>query len=143
MTPQEVQSVIGKVHEAFLGWCRIPLAERAGPMRKAAEILRTNAPEYARLMAQEMGKPVRDGVAEAQKCALGCDYYAENAARPPAREPIGPEARNGFITFQPLGVVLAIMPWNFPFWQVFRFAAPGFAGTSSFNDRVHRRRRCI
>src|SRR6202043_470732 len=77
-----------------------------------------------RLMAQEMGKPIRDGIAEVQKCALACDFYADNAARFLAREGVPTEARKSFITFNPLGVVLAVMPWNFPFWQVFRFAAP-------------------
>ena len=88
-------------------------------------MLRSNAAEYARLMAEEMGKPVRDGVAEVQKCAVGCDYYAENAERFLAPEMVKTEARKSFVIFQPLGVVLAVMPWNFPFWQVFRFAAPG------------------
>jgi hypothetical protein len=72
-----------------------------------------------------MGKPLRDGVAEAQKCAFACDFYADNAARFLAREPVATEARASFVTFNPIGVVLAVMPWNFPFWQVFRFAAPG------------------
>src|SRR3981081_260390 len=85
-------------------------------MRKAAEMLRNNAQTYARPMAQEMGKPVCDGVAEVQKCALGCDFYADKAPRFLARE--------SFVTFNPIGVVLAVMPWNYPFWQVFRFAAP-------------------
>jgi succinate-semialdehyde dehydrogenase/glutarate-semialdehyde dehydrogenase len=77
------------------------------------------------MMAEEMGKPIGDGMAEAQKCAAGCDYYAENAERFLAPEPVQTEARKSFIAFNPLGVVLAIMLWNFPFWQVFRFAAPG------------------
>jgi succinate-semialdehyde dehydrogenase / glutarate-semialdehyde dehydrogenase len=125
MTPAAINGVIARVHEAFTGWRRASLTERAGPMRRAAEILRANADDYARLMAREMGKPVRDGVAEVQKCALACDFYAENAARFLAREPVATEARHSFVAFNPLGVVLAIMPWNFPFWQVFRFAAPG------------------
>jgi succinate-semialdehyde dehydrogenase/glutarate-semialdehyde dehydrogenase len=124
-TPAAVNKIIDEVHEAFLAWRRQSFVDRAEPMRKAAEILRAEAQEFARLMAREMGKPVRDGVAEAQKCALACDFYAENAARFLAREPIATEARNSFVAFNPLGVVLAIMPWNFPFWQVFRFAAPG------------------
>jgi succinate-semialdehyde dehydrogenase / glutarate-semialdehyde dehydrogenase len=95
------------------------------PMRKAAEILRKEARDFAHLMAREMGKPVRDGVAEAQKCATACDYFAEHAAKFLAREVVKTEARSSFVTFNPLGVVLAVMPWNFPFWQVFRFAAPG------------------
>jgi succinate-semialdehyde dehydrogenase/glutarate-semialdehyde dehydrogenase len=121
----QVGAIIGDVHAAFLHWRRVTIAERAGPMHKAAEILRAEAGAFAGLMAREMGKPVREGVAEAQKCALVCDFYAENAARFLAREPIATEARASFVTFVPLGVVLAIMPWNFPFWQVFRFAAPG------------------
>ncbi len=93
-------------------------------MRKAAETLRKHAQNFGRLMAQEMGKPIRDGVAEVQKCALGCAFYADNAARFLAHEPVLTEARKSFIAFNPIGVVLAVMPWNFPFWQVFRFAAP-------------------
>lgn len=124
-TTEAATAIVRDVHEAFLRWRRVPIAERAGPMRNAAAILRAEAGELARLMAREMGKPVRDGAAEAQKCALVCDFYADNAARFLAREPIATEGRASFVTFVPLGVVLAIMPWNFPFWQVFRFAAPG------------------
>src|SRR5205823_11000594 len=75
-------------------------------------------------MAQEMGKPVRDGIAEAQKCALACEFYADNAEKFLAREPVKTEARESFVTFNPIGIVLAVMPWNFPFWQVIRAAAP-------------------
>ena len=89
-----------------------------------APILREKANEYAVLMAQEMGKPIRDGRAEAEKCAWACEYYAENAAAFLQPEVIPTDASKSFVTFQPLGVVLAVMPWNFPFWQVFRFAAP-------------------
>lgn len=124
MTPAAVQEIVGKAHEAFVDWRRTSFEHRAALMRKAAEILRGNAREYARLMAQEMGKPVRDGIAEAQKSASGCDFYAEHAERFLAREPVATEARKSFVAFNPLGVVLAVMPWNFPFWQVFRFAAP-------------------
>ena len=93
-------------------------------MRAAAQILRRKADEYARLMAEEMGKPYRQGVSEAQKCAHGCDFFAENASQFLARESVKTEAHKSFVAFRPLGVILAIMPWNFPFWQVFRFAAP-------------------
>jgi len=113
MAPASVKDIVSKTHEAFLGWRRSNFSDRAGLMRKAAEILRANAGEYARLMAQEMGKPVRDGVAEAQKCATGCDFYAENAERFLARESVTIEARKSFVTFNPLGVILAVMPWNF------------------------------
>ena len=122
--PREVQDVIGKVHDAYLAWRRTGFDQRARLMRKVAETLRKHAQNFSRLMAQEMGKPIRDGVAEVQKCALGCAFYADNAARFLAREPVLTEARKSFITFNPIGVVLAVMPWNFPFWQVFRFAAP-------------------
>jgi succinate-semialdehyde dehydrogenase/glutarate-semialdehyde dehydrogenase len=125
MAPAAVANIIAKAHEAFLGWRRSSFATRAQAMRKSAEILRSDAGHYGKLMAQEMGKPLRDGIAEAQKCASGCDFYAEHAARFLAPEPVATEARKCFVTFQPLGVVLAVMPWNFPFWQVFRFAAPG------------------
>src|SRR5208282_725488 len=125
MEPAAVNAIIRDVHAVFLRWRRVPFAERAGPMRKAAEILRAEAGDLARLMAREMGKPVRDGIAEAQKCALACEFYADNAARFLAREPVATEGRSSFVTFIPLGVVLAVMPWNFPLWQVFRFAAPG------------------
>ncbi len=125
MTGAIVSGIVDGVHATFLDWRHTSFEERAAPMRKAAEILRAEAGDYARLMAREMGKPVRDGVAEAQKCALACDFYAENASRFLAREPVETDARNSFVTFNPIGVVLAVMPWNFPFWQVFRFAAPG------------------
>lgn len=123
MSRATVDDIITQVHEAFLVWRRMPFDERAQPMRSAARILRDRAETYARLMAQEMGKPVRDGVAEAQKCAVACEYYAEHAAKFLAREPVQTEAQASFVTFNPLGVVLAVMPWNFPFWQVFRFAS--------------------
>jgi succinate-semialdehyde dehydrogenase/glutarate-semialdehyde dehydrogenase len=93
-------------------------------MKRAAHILRERAIEYAVLMAQEMGKPVKDGRAEVEKCAWACDYYAENAETFLRPEVIQTDANKSYVAFQPLGVVLAVMPWNFPFWQVFRFAAP-------------------
>src|SRR5262245_22255076 len=124
MTSGEVHHVITQAHEAFLEWRQTPFTERARLMQRAARILRDNANEYAVLMAQEMGKPVRDGRAEAEKCAWVCEYYAEHAEAFLQPEIIPTDASKSFVTFQPLGVVLAVMPWNFPFWQVFRFAAP-------------------
>jgi succinate-semialdehyde dehydrogenase/glutarate-semialdehyde dehydrogenase len=121
---ERVDAIIGAADTAFADWRHASCADRAVPMRKAAEILRKDAVDFAHLMAREMGKPVRDGVAEAQKCALVCEYFAENAARFLAPEIVRTEASRSFVTFNPLGVVLAVMPWNFPFWQVFRFAAP-------------------
>src|SRR2546425_863240 len=125
LSAEAVQGIIADTHQAYLRWRATSFRERATLMRNAAEVLRGNAREYAHLMAEEMGKPIRDGIAEAQKCAAGCDYYAENAERFLAPEPVQTQARKSFVAFNPLGVVLAVMPWNFPFWQVFRFAAPG------------------
>ena len=125
MTDDRLRDAISKAHNEFLDWRRTGFSSRAGLMRQAAKVLRENAGKYADLMAREMGKPIRDGVAEVQKCAAACDYYADNAERFLAAEPIKTEARKSYVIFQPLGVVLAVMPWNFPFWQVFRFAAPG------------------
>jgi succinate-semialdehyde dehydrogenase / glutarate-semialdehyde dehydrogenase len=124
MTPDEVNAAINAAHEAYRSWRERSFSQRAAPMKQAAEILRERAGEYAVLMAEEMGKPVRDGRAEAEKCAWVCDYYADNAAAFLGREDVTTDASSSFVTFQPLGVVLAVMPWNFPFWQVFRFAAP-------------------
>ena len=93
-------------------------------MKKTAEILRERKDELAKLMAVEMGKPLKQGVAEVEKCAWACDYYADNAEAHLAPDIIKTEAAKSYVAFEPLGVVLAIMPWNFPLWQVFRFAAP-------------------
>jgi succinate-semialdehyde dehydrogenase/glutarate-semialdehyde dehydrogenase len=120
----EISDTLERTQRAFLDWRKSSFRERGELMRSAARLLRERARDYARLMAEEMGKPMSDGVAEAQKCALGCEYYAEHAERFLARENVDMEGGRSFVTFQPLGVVLAIMPWNFPFWQVFRFAAP-------------------
>jgi succinate-semialdehyde dehydrogenase/glutarate-semialdehyde dehydrogenase len=109
---------------AFEDWRRTSFADRAGLMRDAAAVLRRRAEDYAALMTEEMGKTLTEGRAEIQKCAFQCDWFAEHAPTYLAPEPVdigGPEA---FVTFNPLGVVLAVMPWNFPYWQVFRFAAP-------------------
>ncbi|NIR53113.1 NAD-dependent succinate-semialdehyde dehydrogenase [candidate division KSB1 bacterium] len=125
MSPQQVEDAIEQAHEAFLGWHRVSVPDRAALMQKAAQVLRDNKNEFAKLMAEEMGKVMRDGRAEVQKCAWVCEYYAENAEHMLQTELVETEASKSFVTFQPLGVVLAVMPWNFPFWQVFRFAAPG------------------
>ena len=124
MTAAAVERIVDDVHRTFVEWRGTSFAARAALLRKAGQLLRAEGDEFARLMAREMGKPVRDGVAETQKCALGCDFFAEHAERLLARESIATDAHASFVTFSPLGVVLAVMPWNFPFWQVFRFAAP-------------------
>lgn len=124
MGPKQAVQAIEQAHQAHESWRKVPFAERATLMKRAAQILRENAKTYAELMAVEMGKVVREGRAEVEKCALVCDYYADHAPAMLKSEPVASDAGKSFVAFRPLGVVLAVMPWNFPFWQVFRFAAP-------------------
>jgi succinate-semialdehyde dehydrogenase/glutarate-semialdehyde dehydrogenase len=124
MTRDEAAAVVDAAHRAFLDWRGSAPEERTRLMQAAARRLRERADELARLMALEMGKPLADGRSEVEKCAWACDFFAEHAAAFLAPEPVSTDARKSFVAFQPLGVVLAVMPWNFPFWQVFRFAAP-------------------
>jgi succinate-semialdehyde dehydrogenase / glutarate-semialdehyde dehydrogenase len=124
MTPEEASAAVAEAHEAWKSWRYTPFRERAPRMKRTAAILRERSDEFARLMADEMGKPVKQGVAEAQKCAWVCDYYAENAEAHLQPEHVKTDASRSYVAFDPLGVVLAVMPWNFPLWQVYRFAAP-------------------
>jgi succinate-semialdehyde dehydrogenase/glutarate-semialdehyde dehydrogenase len=124
LEPAEVRKVVAATHRAFTSWRTTSFVERATLMRAAARVLRERTPEFARLMTDEMGKPVKAARAEVEKCATVCDYYAENAETILAPEPIETEAIRSYAAFEPIGPVLAVMPWNFPFWQVFRFAAP-------------------
>jgi len=120
----EAKAAAAAAHQAFLSWRRTAFADRSAVVRKAGAILRERKDEFARLMTEEMGKTLDEGRAEVEKCAFHCDWFADHAHEYLADEQVdvgGPEA---FVTYNPLGVVLAIMPWNFPFWQVFRFAAP-------------------
>lgn len=110
--------------QAAPDWAAAPIDERGALLRRAAAVLRVHAGEFARLMTQEMGKPIREARAEIEKSALGCEYYADQGAAFLADELIESDAGRSLVTCQPLGTVLAVMPWNFPFWQVFRFAAP-------------------
>ncbi|HLQ66935.1 MAG TPA: aldehyde dehydrogenase family protein, partial [Candidatus Limnocylindrales bacterium] len=121
---RKIASALELADRASAGWRARSFAERGQALKQAAAFLRERAPEFAALMASEMGKPLGQGRAECEKCATTCDYFAENAARFLAPEPVGTDASRSFVTFNPLGLVLAVMPWNFPFWQVFRFAAP-------------------
>jgi succinate-semialdehyde dehydrogenase/glutarate-semialdehyde dehydrogenase len=124
MTAREAAEAVLHADAAFRSWRDTSLSERAILMSAAGQILRERAEEYAKIMAAEMGKPISQGRAEAEKCAWVCDYYASNAARFLEAEVVETDASRSFVTYQPLGAVLAVMPWNFPFWQVFRFAAP-------------------
>jgi succinate-semialdehyde dehydrogenase/glutarate-semialdehyde dehydrogenase len=123
-TDAQVSEALDRGVAAFQKHRRTSFAERASHMRKAAEILNDECRELGRLMTLEMGKPIKAAIAEAEKCATACNYYAENAEPFLAYRPVKMEGGESWVAFQPLGVVLAIMPWNFPFWQVFRFAAP-------------------
>ena len=123
-TVDEAHAAASAAHEAFLKWRRTSFAERAAIVRKAGEILRARKDELSRLMTEEMGKTLSDGRAEVEKCASNCDWFADHAHEYLANEPIDLGGEEAFVTFNPLGIVLAVMPWNFPFWQVFRFAAP-------------------
>jgi len=120
----EVEMALAEAQDAFLEWRERTIAERAVPMRALAALLRERADRYARLATLEMGKPIVEARAEIEKCAFGAEHFAQNAARYLADEEIRANARRSIVAFQPLGVVLAVMPWNFPFWQVVRFAAP-------------------
>lgn len=124
MTIPEMAEAIKASHAAFRQWRRVSFVERAAAFTRMASFLRAQQNELGLLMTREMGKPVKQSRAEVEKCAWVCEYFAENAARFLADEPVEAAASESFITFQPIGVVLAIMPWNFPFWQVFRAAAP-------------------
>ena len=125
MSAEETSAAVDAAHRAFLGWRGLSFDERAKPMRRAGQILRERARDYGRLMAEEMGKTFDEGRAEVEKCAAHCEWFADHAETYLAREPVDIGGQEAFVTFNPIGVVLAVMPWNFPFWQVFRFIAPG------------------
>jgi succinate-semialdehyde dehydrogenase / glutarate-semialdehyde dehydrogenase len=124
---EEIHQILERAVKAQSGWRELPVDQRVVSLRKAAEILCSGADGFARIMALEMGKPVSAGRAEAEKCAWVCEYYAGNAQRFLADEEIPTDASRSIVSFKPLGLVLAVMPWNFPFWQVFRCAAPALA----------------
>jgi len=122
--PARIDECIDRAVAAYRTDRRTSFSERAERMRKAASILDKECRELGQLMTLEMGKPFKAAMAEAEKCATACRYYADNAERFLADEPVQMEGGRAWVAFQPIGVVLAVMPWNFPFWQVFRFAAP-------------------
>jgi succinate-semialdehyde dehydrogenase/glutarate-semialdehyde dehydrogenase len=121
----DLEKKIVQAHEIWPEWRKVSLTEKAHLLDNVATVLRERKTDLALLMALEMGKPLKDGVSEIEKCASVCSYYSENGADFLKDQEVETEATRSFISFQPLGVVLAIMPWNFPFWQVFRFLAPG------------------
>jgi succinate-semialdehyde dehydrogenase / glutarate-semialdehyde dehydrogenase len=124
ISPQQIEDKLARAHTAFQRHRRTSFAERAAAMHRAGEIMERDKQRFATLMTQEMGKTLKAAVAEAEKCAWVCRHYAEHAERQLADEAIATDARASYTRCLPLGPVLAVMPWNFPFWQVFRFAAP-------------------
>ncbi len=125
LSDNELESALQRAGETFRSWRAVPFGERSKLMHAAGRCLEDKKQDYARLMTLEMGKPLTASVQEVEKCARACHYYADNAERFLADEESQSDAKRSYVKFQPLGPVLAIMPWNFPFWQVFRFAAPG------------------
>ncbi len=123
-TDAEVETSMARALSAFDVNRACSFGERAVKMRRTADLLDERRDIYGRLITLEMGKPVGASIAEVQKCALVCRYYADNAERFLADEEIATNAKRSYVRYEPIGPVLAVMPWNFPFWQVFRFAAP-------------------
>lgn len=124
LTTKEIDKALHTAHERFNSWKNTSFKERADLLFKAAQELRDNKKEYAETITLEMGKPITQSLSEIEKCAWVCEYYAENAEEHLAHEKVETDAHKSYISYEPIGVVLAVMPWNFPFWQVFRFAAP-------------------
>lgn len=124
ITSQELNQKIETADETFRRWRLVAFSERSQKMLNAAAVLKENKEKYAQNISREMGKTMKESVAEVEKCAWACEYYANHAASFLADEPIATDASRSYVRYDPLGTVLAVMPWNFPFWQVFRFAAP-------------------
>jgi succinate-semialdehyde dehydrogenase/glutarate-semialdehyde dehydrogenase len=124
LSTADIDKALTRARDAYEKHRLTSFADRAARMRKVGGLLEKECRELGRLMTVEMGKPIKAAIAEAEKCATACNYYADNAERFLADQGVPMEGGDGWIAFQPVGVVLAIMPWNFPLWQVFRFAAP-------------------
>ena len=120
----QVMVMIDAVNDAFMKWRETDFLFRAMLMKNAAQILREQKEHYGKILTLEMGKPITQAIAEVEKCALVCEYYADNAEKILSEEIVQTDASQSYVRFDPIGIVLAIMPWNFPFWQVFRFAVP-------------------
>ena len=126
-TDDQIDKILEKSRTAFESWRQVPIQERCKLLVNTAGVLRNNVDKYAETMTLEMGKPISEAKSEINKCAWVCEFYAENAERFLADEIIDTDASESFVAHDPIGTVLAIMPWNYPFWQVFRFAAPTLA----------------
>ena len=143
LSPREAEQALERADTAFRRWRTTSFEERATRMRAVGRVLREQKGRWASLITAEMGKPIVEAEAEIEKCAWNCDFYAEHASRFLADEHAETDAHESFVAFQPLGVVLAIMPWNFPFWQVVRFAAPALmAGNAAVLKHASNVPRC-
>lgn len=141
--PAQIEQIVAGAHAAFLEWRTQPWSRRSALMHRAAAELRARRGEYAAIITREMGKPIVQSEAEIDKCAVTCDYYADHAEAFLAEQPRETDASRSYVRFDPLGVVLAVMPWNFPFWQVFRFAAPALmAGNAAVLKHASNVPRC-
>lgn len=123
-TKEEINNAIKKADDRYKTWRKVSFSEKSKLLKNAAKELRENKQSYAEDITKEMGKPIAQALAEIEKCAWVCEYYAENAENHLANEIIETDAQKSYVSYEPIGIVLAIMPWNYPFWQVFRFAAP-------------------
>ena len=128
---KDIRERIAAAHMVQAAWRSTELSERSKCLREAADILESEENSLAALMAMEMGKPVGDGRTEIRKCAWVCRHYAEHAAEYLKPDPAESDASTSYVAFEPLGVVLSVMPWNYPFWQVLRFAAPALMAVRS------------
>ncbi len=124
MTRDEIEQQVERSRQSFKNWSSMSVSDRAALVKRLGDHLRAEKRKYAELITREMGKAIKESIAEIEKCAWLCDYYAENAERMLQTEEIKTENRKSYVMFQPLGLVLAIMPWNFPYWQAFRFGIP-------------------
>jgi succinate-semialdehyde dehydrogenase / glutarate-semialdehyde dehydrogenase len=142
-SPEDLERIVARARAAFVEWRSVPFAARADRMRDAARLLREHKEHHALTMTLEMGKPIVQAEAEVDKCAACCDYYAERAEAFLAEQPRETDASKSYVRFDPLGLVLAVMPWNFPYWQVFRFAAPALmAGNAGILKHASNVPRC-
>jgi succinate-semialdehyde dehydrogenase/glutarate-semialdehyde dehydrogenase len=124
ISKNNINQIINSSYNTYLEWRNKSISYRSKKMKNLAKLLKQRKEELGVLMTQEMGKPINQSIAEAEKCAWVCEYYADNAGQFLSKKEISTDSKKSFISFQPIGLVLAIMPWNFPFWQVFRFASP-------------------
>ena len=139
----QMNEILDEAHKAFLQWRETTFAERSAALHRVAAHLREHKAELATIATEEMGKPIVEAEAEVEKCALNCDFYADNAEKFLADEHITSSATESYVEFRPLGVILALMPWNFPYWQVFRFAAPALmAGNTAVLKHASNVSRC-